>query len=224
VTSVAGLGGWGRSLDTGAIAPSSFHEDTALGPPDLSEAPRIELQTWQAWRAPDQKAALVRGCFATRVDTWSPELGELALDKMRDVIANAAIRAVGTGGLLTVATKTTDASIERTFEGRDGTTLDARAVQGFVLDAHGYALQSCFVLCADTQTPSRCALAIENDTTLPSTFVAPPPPSTTLRAALALVHHPHEAAMGLVALAVLGGAVMVMTRKRPGRKRSAVGP
>jgi hypothetical protein len=92
--------------------------------------------------------------------------------------------------------------------------VTSRKAQGFVRDARGPVLDSCFAWCRG----ARCTGAV-NEAELPDAFIAPPPPSFALRLALGLVHHPRAAAGALVAIAAAFGAIAIATRPRPKRRK-----
>jgi hypothetical protein len=176
-------------------APAGFVPDPTTPPPDLSQTPQVELAQWSAWRSsPGGDAeALVAACFHARVDAWTPEADPLALAKLDETIAGAASRAP---------------------PGPANAPITVRKAQGFVHDARGAVLVSCFAWCRGAS----CTPAVQT-AELPSSFVPPPAPSPALRAIVLLIHHPNMTAGGLAALAVLGGTAAVATRPRPKRRK-----
>jgi hypothetical protein len=111
-------------------APPGFVPDETNKPPDLSQAPQVELTQWDAWRSGDD--ALVAACFAAKVDSWTPEADPLARAKLDETIAGAALRAPPAPQEMPIT---------------------VRKAQGFV---PGSILVSCFAWCRG----ARCADAV----------------------------------------------------------------
>jgi hypothetical protein len=179
------------------------------------------LAQWDAWRGGTGELTLVAACFDAPSESWAPELGELAEAKLRETISGTAVRASGFGDLAVIRSSRAGSATELILLGEGEARLDARARQGFTIDARGPVLSSCFVLCADasptSRGPSRCAAAVDG-AAFPACDGSPPPPSLALRAALSLVHHPNATAWGLALTAALAGMLAVATRRRPRRR------
>ena len=175
--------------------PPGFVPDPGNKPPDLSQTQNVELTQWNAFRSSpgDDAEALVSACFEARVDSWAEEVTPLAKAKLEETIAGTASRAPA---------------------GPPAAPITTRTAQGFVRDARGPVLVSCFAWCRGT----RCVDAV-NTAALPQAFVPPPEPSWGLRIVLSLVHHPRATAASIVGLAVALGAVAIATRPRPKRRR-----
>jgi hypothetical protein len=190
-------------------APPGFAEDGArLPPPDLTESPQIVLESWHV--DADGPAMLVSACFGGQTGTWLPEADEIALQKLSQITLSTAIRGgldvsmrpVGDARDGAVRTQTLDGG-----QGRDG--LRAKTLLGF---EEGGAVHGCFALCV--RGDARCKAAADG-ARLEGTLVEPPRPNLAMRAVAWAVHHPHEAAAGIVALFVLCGIAAILTRKRP---------
>ncbi len=196
------------------VVPSGW-EKAALDAPDLSQAPQIVLEQWEAWRPPSAAdAILVVGCFYGQASGWAEEADDAALDQLGHVASSTGLRVAGVGGLARGAKERAGPVTSVRFEGTaDGQgVLAASAFLGFTgTRAHG-----CFALCSDRA--QRCTEATAG-ARLAGALTAPPPPSAGLRALLALVHHPAAAGWGVAGAFVLTGALAVVTRHRPRSRR-----
>ena len=214
--------GFGPQADRAGLTitpPPGFTDDGALGPPDLSQTPQSRVSEWRAWKGEADGPRLIAGCFETPTEAWAPEAEPLALDKMAQIAVSTAIRAGRPEKLVAGETRHEGDVVTRALEG-DGA---ARIFLGFVHPSSGFVLTSCFSLCTDgtLATPPRngtaCSVSV-GTAAMHGPIVRAPAPSAGVRALLAMVRHPTATAWAIAATACLGGALAVMTRKRPRRR------
>jgi hypothetical protein len=193
--------------------PDSF-ASASLPPPDLSGAPQITLRDWRSWS--DGTSTLAAGCFGTRSASWSPEVTELAEQKLTDVTVGTALR-VRDGAGLHVTSHDVDGNVrEQRLEG-DG--VRGRTFLGF----RQGEVHACIALCVGARGEGQprepsCADAIHTSR-LEGTFEPPPEPGAGLGALLYAVHHPRPVALAFAAAVVVAGIVSVWRRPRRHRAR-----
>jgi hypothetical protein len=195
-------------------APLGWTVDV-LPPPDLSQVPQIALEQWSVWGGPqgEDRARLVAACFATEAQAWAPEMDPLALEKLEGMAASTAVRVSGVG---TMRSRSTGRGASLVEERLDGTgeaegLLRAHLFLGFVATRQGTALRGCYALCSGG---AACEASVD-DATLRGSYLQPPGPSLTLRALLAIVHHPACVGWTLAGLSCLLCVVAIATRRRP---------
>jgi hypothetical protein len=218
--------------------------ETALSPPDLSRTVGVRLLAWSAWRPPPfaggSAGELVVGCLGGNPGTWSAEAEPLVFRYLHALVGSTVLRVARPGpsasagtslGEFRVASTTREGNVTRErLEGTGdaegaltgqvflGFTPSATAITSASRDAEPTEqanLVGCFALCTGAQAgceESVVAATASHD------FVAPPPPSLSLRAVLGMIHHPTATLAWTLALSLLVGFVLVTTRRRPRTK------
>jgi hypothetical protein len=207
--------------------------EVALPPPDLSQAVGVRLLAWNAWAPPgasgvlpndDASGFIVAACFGGSPGTWTEEAEPLVLDHLHGMVSGTALRIARVGELRTRSLTRESYVTHERLEGRGSAehVLSAEVFLGFVEEGRGQApgngaedLVGCFALCTGDQ--SRCADSVAH-AAVAAEFVPPPPATLSIRALLAAVHHPSTALAVAVALSLLFGATLVLTRRRPRTK------
>jgi hypothetical protein len=196
------------AVDLAVPVHADLWRDADLAPPDLSQAPQLNLETWKSARADDGAASLAWGCFAGDASAWSADATDLAQGKLAEIASGTAARMRGAAAPMHVVASARD--------GRDRTLVAdagigrARTLVVFTRDApHAHG---CFVAC----TSDACVDAID-ETHVTGAIVAPPPPGLALRSLALAVHHPRGALGVLGAIVVCGAALAIVTR--PGKRR-----
>lgn len=194
-----------------------------LPPPDVSQTPEVSVLDWHAWAPPGklegEQARLVTACFGGETHAWTDEVEPMVLDRLRAVVSSTALRLDGVGGLRVASMHRTG---RVTTEWLDGSgeaesRLAARTFLGFADSGDPAAghLVGCFALCiADLHG---CRTSVER-ATVEGTFVDAPHPTLSVRALVAMVHHPTATFGSLALLCALVGILAVVTRKRPRTK------
>jgi hypothetical protein len=200
--------------------PDGWRE-TPLAPTDLSETPGVRVLTWQAWgpEAP-ASAGLVAACFGADPGTWTPEVEPLVLERLRATVSSTALRLARVGQLRVVSTDRLGVVTRELLEGRGDAEhqLSAQVFLGFVdpRESGGRpTLAGCFALC--TADLPACGASV-TEASVAADFVPPPPPTLSVRAALAIVGHPSTSVGVALTLCILLGAMLIVTRRRPRTK------
>jgi hypothetical protein len=198
--------------------PDGWHE-TGLSPPDVSQTPGVHVLAWHAWGPGDPaSASLVAGCFEGALGTWTPEAEPIVLERLRAVVAGAAVRVARFGQYRVTSTVRADGVTREILEGQGDAEhqLAAQTFLGFVAPAGGpQELLGCFALCTVDLPACNPSVA---DATVAAEFVQPPAASLPLRLIVLAVHHPSTSLGAGLTLCFVFALVLVATRRRPRTK------
>jgi hypothetical protein len=206
--------------------PLGWRPDPALDPPDLSQAIGVRLLNWEAWAKADASAPgeLVAGCWSADPGTWTPEIEPLVLERLTAMVSSVSLRIAQFGEYRALPSTSQGNLTSRRLLGSGDSEhrLSAQIFLGFAARGAGQeaprssgTLVGCFALC--TMDEAQCGGPIE-EATVAAQFVPPPGPTLSLSALVAMVHHP-TTSLGLVlTFALLVGAGLVVTRRRPRTK------
>jgi hypothetical protein len=209
------------------ILPRKMPGEIAFVPPagwTTLEAPRpvlgsngtLVVETWEAWRAPDDTAAqLVFGCVGMELHTWTPEANPIALEHLRATVGATLIRMDRPATLHATREARAGVVTEQWLDSDEENRTSARTFLGFVAEGSEPHVVGCFLLCATHSAPCDVSLRLATPT---NEFVAPPEPTAPLRALVLAVHHSQAVALGAVLLFFLASVVAVWQRPGPGRK------
>jgi hypothetical protein len=197
----------------------------ALAPPSLASAEAIRVLEWGTWApasaegAPAGASALVAACFAGDASSWTPEAEPIVLERLGAVVSSTALRVARVGERRVASTEHTGTETTERIEGAGDAAgqIAARTFLGFVDAGEGSAglLVGCFALC--TKDLAACGPSVER-ATVAAPFVPAPKPTLTVRAVVAMAHHPSVTAFSALTFALLAGVVAVATRRRPRTK------
>ena len=192
--------------------PESF-AGASLPPPDLSGSPQITVHDWRSWS--DGRSTLAAACFGARSAAWSPEVTELAEQKLVDVAFGTALRLRDGAGLV-VASRNEGGNVREQQLVGDG--VRGRTFLAFQDgDVH-----ACLTLCVALRTDVAggepgCADAVATSR-LEGTFEPAPGPGAALGSLLYAVHHPRPTVLAFAAIVV--GAGIISVWRRPRRRRA----
>jgi hypothetical protein len=206
-------------------APDGWQK-TRLLPPDLAQAPGVQLLDWQSW-GPDPTSSgvaeaevgLATACLGRDTATWTPEAEPVVLERLDAEVSSTALRIARVGGYRVGLVVRGAGVVQQRLEGAGDAQhlLAARTFLGFVrgTDALSTQLVGCFALCVNDL--SGCEGSVER-ATVEAAFVPPPPPTFSVRAAVWTVHHPSASLTLGLAFALFAGVALVLTRRRPRTK------
>jgi hypothetical protein len=198
--------------------------DGALAPPDLSQTALVRVISFRSWRPAGElsqdasQASLVAACLGGDPGTWADDLEPLVLNHLRAVISSTGLRTARVGDLRVLSTERSANVMRQDLAGTGEAEgkLAARLFLGFAeRTAERPELVGCFALCAGDAR--ECEPSVRQ-ATVDAVFVPRPPASLALRAVLGMVHHPSASLAGALSLALVLGAVLVLTRRRPRAK------
>lgn len=190
--------------------PPSGWLATEIARPKIAESAGAALTQWDASAAPNDDAALVRGCVGTPIPGWVDDMRP-AIDARTTALAGAAAeRATGFG--IDARWDGSGAFVLRPSSRLDGEPIGrARTFLGW---ADGRVF-TCFAACARRRGvgPAGCEHAITTASLEGS--AGPPQPGLALRGATWAIHNPDAAASLGGALLVAAALAALATRRRP---------
>jgi hypothetical protein len=200
--------------------------EAPLPAPDPSQTSGIRVLAWKAW-APSAKGgdagshpgSLVAGCFGADLGTWTPEAEPFVLERLGAMVSSTAIRATGVGECRVESTVHEGGFTTQRIVGAGEAEhqLSARTFLGFVEGEHAASgrLVGCLALCA-SDLP-HCERSVDG-ATVSAVFVPSPEPTLSVRAVVAMAHHPGTTLATALGGSLLLGLAAVLTRRRPRTK------